>query len=247
MRQFLVGLLCLGSVTSFAQNGFYLQPESGLGFTDAQLKTKFDNGKWTYGTDKPKGFSTYSGRNGIGYQFNNWQFSTGIDFMRTGYSLNYDRYYYWDLYIGNNEPTLLHIKDTKVDYTIALPLKVGYQINCCKQFFVTPIAGIGIGYNYSERYRNDENDGLNVYTRNHLLQGPDLGKYDNLLSLWGNAAVRLGYKVNSRLSVIAGPEVQYMLTSITNGDYPSQKNYCYSFNAGITWKLTKKQLAKAKE
>ena len=237
MKKLIIALLLGSSMPSFAQNGFYLQPEAGLGFTNSI--TKFTNvGYWEYGVDKPKGFSTYNGSLGIGYQHNNWQFGTGIEFMRTGYSIEY---YSGDL-------ISVHTRNTYMDYSVALPLKVGYQINCCKHFFITPSAGVDFAYNYSERFTKDEFFGLNfgsLRTQNILLTGSELYKNHHVLSLWGTAQLRVGYKVNNRLNVIAGPGVQYMLTSITNEHVSSQNNYCYSFNAGITWKLKKAQTKKA--
>ncbi len=238
MKKLIIALLLGSSMPAFAQNGFYLQPEAGLGFTNSQVKLN-EAGMWQYGAGPSKGFSTYNGRIGIGYQYNNWQFSTGIDFLRTGYSINY--------YTGDFISVLNN--DTHIDYSFALPLKVGYQIHCCKHFFITPSAGVDVAYNYSERFTEDALYALNngpVRTQDKLLKGSELAKNDNLLGLWGNAQLRIGYKVNTRLNVIAGPEVQYMLTSMTNGSLPSQRNYCYSFNAGITWKLKKTQTEKAK-
>ena len=239
MKKLLIALLLGSSLPSFAQNGFYLTPEAGVGYTNAQVTPKRDylNG---YGQNKTTGFVTYNARIGVGYQFNNWQLSSGVEFMRTGYSINFIGDYWNVGYYGG--PERVHMNETRVDRTIALLLKAGYQINMSKHLFITPVAGLAVAYNYSERINQQSNDltfGGYDYKNDYLLEGAALHSNQNLLSLWGNAQLHVGYKVNNKLSIIAGPEVQYMLTSMTNGNLPSQRNYCYSFNAGITWHLGK--------
>ncbi len=247
MKKLIIALLLGSSLSSFAQNVFYLQPEAGLGYTNAQVTPK-DGNMNVYGQNKTTGFTTYNARIGVGYQFNNWQFSSGVDFLRTGYSINFIGEYWLIGYYGG--PERVGMNETRVDHTIALPVKAGYQINISKHLFITPVAGLAVAYNYSERNWQKSTQatfGGYDYTNDYVLKGTALHSIDNLLSLWGNAQLHMGYKVNDKLSVIAGPEVQFMLTSMTNGNLPSQKNYCYSFNAGITWQLAKKVISKTKE
>ncbi len=51
MKRILVGLLCIGSASAFAQNGFYLQPEAGVGNRKLLRQVGYAQG---FGTDLRK-------------------------------------------------------------------------------------------------------------------------------------------------------------------------------------------------
>lgn len=230
MKKVLFVALCACGFTSFAQDGFFLQPEIGIGAANAHVRSP-SYGYNTYNSSEPKSFTTYTGQIGVGYQHNNWSINTGVGLLKSGYKWNY---------LGGDFVTT-YVTESHIDYHISVPLTVAYQVNISKLFFITPAVGGAVSYNYAERYTYGEgvyrNQPQQVTSR--LLQGSELAKQDHTTSVWGILQVRAGYKLNDRLSIVAGPEGQFMTGSILKDNNNYQKNYAYTFNAGAIWHLGK--------
>ena len=124
---------------------------------------------------------------------------------------------------------------TKEVYThFSVPLNVAYKIKLSRHFFISPGIGVSCSYNSSARERETDQSGTFVEnSSNHELSATEFNDKYNRMSLWAGARVYGGYAVNRRLSVIAGPEVQYMVSSLLKNTESYQRNIAGTFNAGV--------------
>jgi hypothetical protein len=220
-------------ISASAQNGFYLQPEFGAGMANA--KVKIQDLSWPFMLYPPgpaKSITNYTGRLGIGYQWKNWSISSGIDFIKTGYS--------WQYLTGDF--ITYYNTEVKYDYHFIVPVMAAYKFNIGKRFLISPSAGGAVSWNYAERqtiYASPYKGQKGNETQNKLIKGSEFYNSDVPVSFWVAAKAMAGYKINSRLSIIAGPEAMFMLGSMVKNSSLSQKNYTYTFNTGVTWQLGK--------
>lgn len=229
MKKTLFVLFFLYAGSSLAQNGFFLQPLAGVGFTNA----KENRPMWGYKWSPPTGYYTYNFLAAIGYQYDHWGVVSGFSSLRTGYMGSfYEPGSHW-----GQQP--IRGKEIIIDYSCAIHLVAGYQINAGKHLFFTPGIGAAIAYNVSERQTFNYSNGASSNEQSKTLSGAELRKQNNTFSPWGIVQLQFGYKINSRLSVTAMPQAQYMLTSILKDDKTYQNNYVYNFNAGIVWHFTR--------
>jgi hypothetical protein len=223
-------LLCFISITSFSQNGFYLAPEIGVGHTNALVNSPQAPTWPIYSIGKPEGFTTYTGQLGIGYHFNNWNLTSGIRYIKAGYAVSY----------ATGDFITIYTKEIRKDNHIAIPLVLAYQFNFGKHFFFAPGVGGEISYNYSERvttYETFHPGDKGPASGNEVLKGSKFEQEHHVAGIWAIAQAQAGYKINTRLAAVAGPQIQAMLTSVVNRNDDYQKNYVISFNAGVVWRL----------
>ena len=224
MKKTFLFALCFSAGTAFAQNGFFLQPEIGAGYTNAHANIPEARYPQEYYTTKS--YFTYNFQLGAGYHFNNWTISSGAGFLRSGYVGHY---------VSSIGVIQTDIKTTKYGYQVIVPITIAYQFNINKRFFITPGIGGAVSYNCSEKeiIKSKYWD----VAEHKSITGHSFDSMYHRISMWGIVQARVGYKINNRLNIIAGPEVQYMLTSILKDKNGYQRNYVYTFNAGIMWNL----------
>src|ERR1017187_7545274 len=83
----LIACLFCGLNTS-AQNGFFLQPEIGVGISNTNAKFSTMNIPGTYSWP-PTSIFTYDCQLGVGYNFSHWAISSGVYYLRSGYKWHY--------------------------------------------------------------------------------------------------------------------------------------------------------------
>ena len=232
MNKLIIILSCFCSTVSLGQNGFFLAPEIGAGITGTRTNLYTINPFLIYSVNPTKKIFSYTTGLLLGYGYKNWEISGGAYFLKSGYS---ERYSAGD-FVGYN------IKVTESDYHFAVPLILSYKFKFCSHFFLTAGAGAAFSYNcFATVKETDQIAGSNIAstTKKNLLHGSGFDEKYNRTSILGLVQAQIGYKLNDRLSVIAGPEVQYMLTSLLKNTNNYQYNYTYTFNTGIRWNLRK--------
>jgi hypothetical protein len=80
MKKLLLTLCCASSISSFAQDGFSLQPQVGIG-----LGTRYVHGYKDF-----KCAFIFDGILGMVYQHKHLVLNTGIGFLKTGYMVHID-------------------------------------------------------------------------------------------------------------------------------------------------------------
>jgi hypothetical protein len=229
-------LFLAGAVTfatgSFAQNGFYLSPSIGAGISNT--KQDFFSLDPNGSKIKRSNILSYNGSLNVGYKLNHWRFEAGIQYSISGYKMD-------DLVFGNNFPDTTPQGSSEVQYQhLSIPLKVGYEIRLGNKFNLIPLAGIVTSYNLGATSINNLfGEGKKTYpwTKERF-------DYDNhRISIWGTAALRAEYKLSNRISIFAGPSVQYMISNLLKSPYSnpvynaSQRNYTVNFDLGVNIKL----------
>jgi hypothetical protein len=148
----------------------------------------------------------------IGYTHHAWVLTSGLSLLRSGYK---------ELYYSGDIPPGLKITEGVHFGHILLPLTLGYKKGLNDRWSLTPAIGAAASYNFSfigDKYQYNE------YKRT---------------SAWAVANVVAGYKVNKHTTLTAGPEAQYMLTSLWGNTSINRKNtqnnYTILLNAGIIY------------
>jgi hypothetical protein len=220
------------AVPAFAQNGFYLSPSIGAGISNT--KQDFFSLDPNGSKIKRANISGYSGSLNVGYKLSHWRFEAGIQYSTSGYKID-------DLLFGYSFPDTIGYGSSTTQYQhLAIPVKVGYEIRLGNNFKLIPFAGIITSYNLGATTNNDiPGEGKNSYTWTK-----ERFDYNNhRISIWGTAALRAEYKLSNRISVFAGPSVQYMISNLLKSPYSnpvynaSQRNYNINFDLGVNINL----------
>jgi hypothetical protein len=232
MKNFILTILCLCSVASYAQNGFFLQPEIGIGISNANVVYPRDyiNYPWGISWNAPlKNIFTYNPQILIGYQFSHWSVVTGISFLKTGFIED-------SAVAGSGGASFFSYKETEYFYHFIVPVSISYKFSIGRRFFIVPGIGASFLYTYSsvEKTNNYYSFSGSTYT-DHTLTDNEFNNNYKHIGVVGTAQINFEYKLNERLNVVAGPEYQAMLSSMLTNTNNEQKNYAYTFNAGIAW------------
>jgi hypothetical protein len=220
----LVSAALLATVSN-AQSKFYAVPIAGIGYSDAHQD--FFHANWNGGDLNKKKSGNYNLQILVGYQWRHWSIETGLQYLETGYK-------YPDLTFGGSYPVIIYGSAKLSNSHLNIPLHFGYVINTKSKFSIVPTLGVDVGFNLDERSYNVIGDDK------HSVKTPseDFKKTYNTVSVWGNAGVRVEYKLSQRFAVVAGPQFQYMISNFLNvpadaAYHASQRNYSLDFNAGV--------------
>jgi hypothetical protein len=233
LKKYLLLILCLCSAASYAQNGFFLQPEIGAGFS---------NTIWKPGI-YPQQVSIFSYRAGmdIGYKTGKWQFITGLAYLRTGVKVLSGTIYYFE----NNEYLLPIITPPEniTDYNphILVPLKIGYEVlRFSDKLSLTALLGAEISYNIQRTFLTQVTVMPGTYPVNKDVESrQDFNRSGNNSGTMGLAQVNLEYKLNNRVSLTGGPSFQYMFSSMLN--FRNEYDYALLMNIGLKWNFKKER------
>jgi hypothetical protein len=236
MKKTFVFIASFFSISCFAQDGFFLQPEVGTGTAciHSGPVSRYP-GMWEY----PGALSNIPAFNAglsAGYKMHKIGLTAGVEYLTSGYSRDY---------IGG-DLILVRGRETEVYTHIAVPVTVSYKLAIGNRLFVLPGVGVAYSYNISSTITNAFDVGPFHETSRRKNTGSDFTEMYDRSSVWGVAYLKVGYAFNDKLSIIAGPAGQYMLGSIWKG-YPAdytQRNYTYTFNVGAIWNLKKEAVSK---
>ncbi len=236
MKATLLCILAFISTTCLAQNGFFLEPGIGLGFSNVKASGPPDEYPFSYGPTgwytKTKSIFTYNPSLLIGYKHRGWSLTTGISYLRTGYTD--DQMFF--LTLGTNEPNDVM---TEYYYHVIIPLIFSEQFKLDKHFFIKAGFGFALSYNTSAAEKFTET-GIYYYGGAGIKQPLTKDEFDQTYFRvvgWEILRLHLGYKVNDQLSFVAGPEYQFMLSSFVKNNDNYLINRAYTFKLGATWSL----------
>lgn len=222
------------AIPAFAQNGFYLSTTVGTGMSNVKQGYTFinENGSFV----KQTGIMNYNAKIGVGYQFKNWRFQTGLQYGTSGYKLK------GSLFSADFDPITPYqqgASEYQLTYNhIGIPVQVGYVILPERKLSIVPQIGIFTSYNlgaHSSMVSQGEQ-------KEHTWSKESFEGQYKRVSIWGTAAIQLEYKLSKRISLIGGPSVQYMINNFNYSPNPSffkseQRNYAINFDLGVNIKL----------
>jgi Outer membrane protein beta-barrel domain len=233
MKKIAFFLLLLCGSGSFAQNGFFIQPQLAFGNSNAlSSKPTFLPAFPVAGfgfyspSDKLRSLPCYDAGVSLGYHFDaHWEITAGLASARSGYVALF--------HAGDFAP--IEVRIYEYMNHVMLPLAAGYRMNLDRRFFITPAAGISVSYNYGgtekEYIKGDQ------FAASRKVAETAFSNTYHQVTAWATARVTAGYKVSSRLNVTAGPAVQYMLNSVLKSTDNSQHNYSYAMAIGVQWSV----------
>jgi len=203
-----------------AQTGTFFQAEIGTG----KCNDAFENtSAWYYADVATHRLAANSAAVAIGKRFHKWELSAGISYMTSGYTESY--------ITGDFAPVF--VNESYHFSHIMVPVIVARELQLSKRFSFKPALGVAAAYDITD---------LTWTAKASVSSGqPNTEKITSeSTSLWGIAKATFGYRLNSRLAVIAGPEVHYMITSLSQKAYDGRlQNVACTFNAGIVADLHK--------
>ncbi len=206
MKKLLLLFLLACHFQVFAQNGFFIQPSAGVGYTNATIYSSFLNG-----TYKPAS----NLRLLFGYKYRNIIFKAGFSYFNSGYvdtrTLPFMQPEY-QLNAGYRYETYL-----------ALPVTIGYNIKINKRFSVAPYLGYTLGFEknrtsvFATQKMSWPESGTNSFAsmqmevnyklspKFYLIAAPDVQymiptRYDNQASYFSNYTYTLNLGVKYFLS-----------------------------------------------
>jgi hypothetical protein len=221
MKKSLLALCCCASFISFGQTGWFLQPMVGVGMGSAKFNSRF-----VPSSDLLLVINADAQFN-IGYQHNKFQFSTGLEYLLSGYGA---KYIYTDINgnpVGNGQ--LIAFFNHYV-----VPATVGYKINKSNSFSLQLLGGVDMTYNFpatsiiTDMTGHKQSDKMDPTFFRHNYQR---------ISLWGHAGMEADIRINSSLKFVVAPVFSYMATKFDKGSLAKQHNYNLLINAGLKWNL----------
>lgn len=220
------------SLSAYAQNGFYLAPSAGAGIGNA-TESLYAVGVDGYAASNHKSpVFTNNLQFGVGYQYKNWRFQTGIHYFKSGYKID-------NLVFGTDfDPNPNNISgsgsyEIRINQ-VGIPLQVGYAIPLSRKLSLVPYVGVLSSFTFSGNSKLNEPGKL---PSNNELPGAALNDYGRF-TFWALAGAQLEYKLSDKVSIFGGPSVQYKLGSTSNNN--QQNFYNLNFNLGLKYNFEKK-------
>jgi hypothetical protein len=228
MKRLIHLLLIFSAANASAQDGFFVQPEGGLGI--AKL----------HGTDVLIGgaqinhAASYIARIAAGYSFHRWEATIGIAWWQTAFS--------WKDSSSDNLSRTYIVHNTLTFSHILLPVSLAKRIDVGKNLRFHPNAGIEYCYNYPPFLHGTEQYSHNSSQFGKVILDKTSDKPYKKQTICLTAGIKCEYAVTQRISIIAGPEIHYMLQPITNSlpiHVTEERQYAYIFTGGMRWNVGK--------
>ncbi|PSK94309.1 outer membrane beta-barrel protein [Taibaiella chishuiensis] len=222
-KLFVLGLsMC--ALQAFARDGFYVAPSVGAGISNVKQDLfKLDPN----GGLKTSAIFNYNAQLGIGYRYGRWRLETGLQYTLTGYK-------YKDLVIVNNYPNTANGESETRYGHLSIPLTVAYTIPLGSRWSFSPQAGALLSFNTGTRYSADFPGVLKI---DSTWTSDKFKKERQATSVWGRVALQAGYKAGERVTLFAGPSMQYMFSNFmktpANAPYKaSERSYFINMDLG---------------
>ncbi len=213
-------LLLFFSLSSAAQNGWFLAGSTGIGVANIRERALYPS------SSVKTGILSFAPQITAGYRLGHLRFSAGLAYYRTGYT--------------RKKHTVIYAPPTLTPYEtdlqcvfrhLAIPLTIGSELYLSDRLTLLPHLGTDISFNLGETliYRNAAN------TFSYSITNTEFHNTYHSVSLIGNAGIRLEYKIG-RVSLFAGPAGRYMLGDFLRKPYNlSLHPYGLYFNTGLIW------------
>ncbi len=202
MRKILLVLgLGMPVLPSFAHRGLYVAPSVGMGMSNAaqDFFTVDQNGRQI----KPAAVFCYNAQVGIGYRFGRWRLETGLQYAITGFT--HKALFFDDIPADAAEGT----EQTRY-YHLSVPLCVGYTLPLSSRWSLSPRVAAMLGYNLGAATIADFPGRMKM---NAPWTSEQFKKEKQSVSFWGSVSLLAEYGLSHRVSLFAGPGMQYMLSN----------------------------------
>jgi hypothetical protein len=226
------------SSAAFSQDGFFLQPEIGVGMANTCWRAFSPAG-----LPGQESVLSYQGQLDLGYRSGKWQFISGLGYLRTGVTLKQGSVF--DFTDGGG-PVFFYDNSTFLPYLppmgvtvynphIILPIKVGYEIcRFSNKLSLNPVAGAEFFYNMRRTIISKDN----WLNQNGVESLESFQSSCNRFSVAGLLQLNMEYKFSKRIDLTGGPSVHYMFTSMLN--FRSEYDYAVLLNLGFRWNFRHK-------
>jgi hypothetical protein len=231
MRYTLLLVLGMISLSSFAQQGFFLQPTAGIGMANARIKDyTYPYTSTSVALVPLKPAVAFDVQATVGYQYKHLLLATGLGYMQSGYAEDIT----YTSVLGNpigNGSVKQYIEH------IALPMSIGYRIGNGRFSFVPVVSNI-----FTRNYRAREV--ATDLTGNRISRTAPIHSNDGFYkaySVWARVQTDFVYMISPRLAVMLSPSVTYMLTNLEHHyvglKYPTYHDYNLCISGGLKWYL----------
>ncbi len=230
MKQFFAMLVGMFASSLYAHDVFFIAPSVGIGMgsTHSNVNSAF----WVYNDQKPSFVFTYGGGSDIGYRRGKWEFSTGIQYLVSGYSHKYD----------GGDLITMHIMHREYEQHIVVPVMADRIFGINKKCFVS--IGLGGAYLHNIIVKEHEEQTLEgtsvTSTSDNTYKGDMFDAKYSRTAFSGIVRARFMYMLSPRVNIFAGPQFQYMFTSLLKkSDYSDfyQNNYVANMHFGAQFTL----------
>jgi hypothetical protein len=206
-------LICFAAVNSFSQNRGFISLSGMSGPSSIWSEADNKSDILGFGLDFK-----------IGYHFrNNFQLSTGISWLKTGFSNRLD----YAL-----SPVELEYYESYKFTQLLIPVELGYSFRLGDKFWIIPSINIGLSHPLSGSYFSQTD---NIYEEKFNTQR--LNNY-NSFTFWAGTGVHLTYDVTERIGLTGGFQFNSMVSDfrkISVSGMGSQMMYVLGGDIGIRY------------
>jgi hypothetical protein len=211
---FTVFLTCFTVVNSFSQ---------GTGFATLSGMSGISS-IWS-GSDSKSDIIGFGVDLRAGYRFkSNFQLCTGISYLKTGFTNNFD-------YILTNNTESGYYESYKFTHLL-VPVELGYAFRLGDKFSLIPSVNIGVSHLLSGTYFVQTD-----YVYEKKFDTQQLNSYCSF-TIWAGAGLHLTYEVSDKIGLIAGNQFNSMVSDfwkISSSGLGDQKMYILSGDIGIRY------------
>lgn len=214
---FTLFLICLATINSFSQSEGFASLSGMLGPSSIWAENDNKDDVLALGLDLK-----------VGYRFkNNLQLSTGISYLRTGFTNNLA------YIIPLNNLSISYYEEYKFTHLL-VPVELGYSFRLGHKFCLIPSVNIGVSHLLKGSYFSQTD---NFYKEK--FDAARLNSY-NSFTFWAGAGLHLTYDVTERIGLTGGYQFNSMISDfwkISSSGLGGQMMYVISGDLGIRYRF----------
>jgi len=225
MKKLILLSSLIGSATLYAQNIWFIQATLGTGVT----ATSTVLGDYNNIKDGPR--SAAAAQLLLGYRHQDLIFRAGLAYLQAGHTG----------YVDQDPSNEYLTNQYQVNNYLAIPLSIGYNIQLGPRLSIVPAIGYSLGF-------------MTSTTRSVLYQ-PEISLFSSYrlpsvtymetrsasgINSFASVQIELDYKLNSKLSITAGPQGQFNFSQEIPNNTDFFRPYTYTFNVGLKYAFSHK-------
>lgn len=227
MKKLLV-IVCLAASTAYAQPGYFIKPYIGVGIGGSRTnRFSVANNPLVLRESHKSILLCPAAGMMVGRHTRYWDLSVGLGYQESGYVQKF----------VTNEFVSLNVKYAERTRHLVLPVVADRRLQLGNGCILTAGLGVVASYNFSITVKSKINrEGINSYqTERHSYPPSRFGNSRKIFTANALARVQLSWPLNKRTTLMAGPELQYMIPSMVRGSNGNiyQHNYTATINAGL--------------
>lgn len=228
MKRLIYLLLIFSIGNASAQNGFFVQPQAGLGFA------RLHGNDIIIGSSPTNNATSYITRISGGYEFHRWEAMIGLAWWQTRFSRtdsstdNFSR-----TYINQNTLRFSHL---------LLPVSLAKKIDVGTHLYLSPSAGVEYCHDYPPYIYGTVQYGNNSSKFRESISDRTFDRFYKRQIFCLTTAINCQYAMNQKISIIIGAEMHYMLQPVTNSlpiHLEEERQYAYILTGGVRWSFIK--------